>query len=217
MKGTPRPSWSEGRHQWLAALKAGTRKPKGVAQGSVATYCRALGWSAIRPPVGHVITAEGLAMLERWEGGDRALAPKPKPPSGAKVLQLSPDDLATRLVEIGLGHAREVYDALHVALHLARQEPPAPAVVEEAPAPTECAMDAGDFSEPCTCPPEQEDEPRPLEAARPSPTMAAHLGKRVAPRNYTECLRCRGRGTVAHGFVCPACHGAGTIKRTVEP
>lgn len=77
MKGEARPSWTEGRQRWLRRLRDdGASKPKGVGEGSVATYCRALGWTAIRPPLGHVITADGLAALERWDAGDLGLVPK---------------------------------------------------------------------------------------------------------------------------------------------
>lgn len=77
MKGEARPSWTEGRQRWLRRLRDdGASKPKGVGEGSVATYCRALGWTAIRPPLGHVITAEGLAALARWDAGDLGLVPK---------------------------------------------------------------------------------------------------------------------------------------------
>lgn len=222
MKGTPRASWSEGRHAWLAKLKAGTTKPKGTSEGSVATYCRALGWSAIRPPVGHVITAEGLAILARWDAGERTVAPKPKPVTGARLLQLEPAELAMRLLDMGEDHARAVYDALHTALRgtppPAHQRPcpikvEAPAPVLHDDAPTECTA-----TPPPSCALQAELDAQPIRAPQlgQRQVLRPSLGQRVTPAGFSPCLRCMGRGVTGHGFACPACHGAGTIRRTVE-
>ena len=116
MKGEARPSWTTGRHKWLRTLADGARrKPKGTSEGSVATYCRALGWTSINPPLGHVLTAEGIATLARWDAGDHGVVPRPKP-KGFVVTGLSPVQLATKLLEQGEGPALAVYEALHTGL-----------------------------------------------------------------------------------------------------
>lgn len=254
MKGTARPSWTKGRHEWLYALKMrGVAKPKGTSQGSTAQYCRALGWTAIDAVKGgHVLTNAGRDQLERWDAGDTTVAPKPKPPTTARLLQLEPAELATRLLDLGADHARAVYEALHTALfgfmppagphyhhgglvgklpdeHVPRiieagQDIPAhlkpcpikfdipPPVMREG-APTEC-----DGNVPPDCALVKEIEAQAVRAPQFGirQGFAAHLGQRVTPKGFSECLQCRGKGVVAHNFACPACHGAGTIRRTVE-
>lgn len=213
MKGEPRPSWTTGRHKWLRVLADGARrKPKGTSEGSVATYCRALGWTTVTPPLGHVLTAEGIATLARWDAGDHGVVPKVAVP--ARVLQLEPVELATRLWDMGEDHARAVYDALHTALfgtmppaHLRpcpiKVDLPPPVMREDAP--TECTA-----TPPPTCPDARAPATAPF-------GFAPSIGTRVTPSGFSECLACRGTGRGRYGWQCTPCGGSGRIRRTVEP
>ena len=219
MKGEPRPSWTTGRHKWLRTLADGARrKPKGTSEGSVATYCRALGWTSINPPLGHVLTAEGIATLARWDAGDHGVVPRPKP-KGFVVTGLSPVQLATRLLDLGESHAMAVYEALHTGLFGTIPEPrnlpahqlPCQVKIEAPPpvmregAPTECTA-----APPPTCAASRAPTPAPF-------GMAPSLGLRTMPAGYSACLACSGKGKTGHGWTCQACHGSGRIRRTVEP
>ena len=202
MKGTPRPTWTTGRHAWLRKLKAqGGARPRGTGEGSVATYCRALGWTAVHPPAGHTLTTEGLAVLERWESGDTSTPKAPAKPKarGLDLATATPLELADWLCGLGREHAQAVRDALDLVLE------PAPA-----PAPTfaEAPRDAA--------PPVDDDQPVEAPQFGVRRPMVATLGLRVTPKGYTDCLCCSGRGTVRHGFQCGPCKGSGKIERTVE-
>lgn len=219
MKGQAKPSWTPGRHAWLSKLKArGGQRPKGTAEGSVATYCRALGWSAVHPPAGHTITTEGLAVLARWDSGDTSAPPKPKAkpvPRGFILTGLTPAQLVAKLLEMPEGVALEVRDALTLALEgapqQARFEPGGP-VASMGVRPGEVAADVS--------PPRQAvDDTQPVTAPqfRVRRPMVSSLGLRTTPPGFSDCLACCGRGTVGHNFLCQPCHGSGKIRREVEP
>lgn len=283
MKGQAKPSWTPGRHAWLRVLADGARrKPKGTGEGSVATYCKALGWAVVKPPLGYYLTPEGEATLARWEAGDFGLEAKPTR-RGFIGAGLSPAQLAIKLLEAGEAPALAVYEALHTALfgempphrevrrfHAGGQakgpvlrdgevaailssgqvmpretmeailragvrqgdlvgadpglevggtrhgplparmrlcpikvEAPAPVMREDAP--TECTA-----TPPASC-------PGAIPPAAAPFGFAPHLGLRVTPSGFSECLACRGSGRGRYGWQCTPCGGSGRIRRTVEP
>lgn len=217
MKGTPRPTWTPGRHAWLRKLKAqGGTRPRGTGEGSVATYCRALGWTAVHPPAGHSLTTEGLAILARWDSGDTSAPPKPKAkPRGPDLATATPLALADWLLQLGPEHARAVRDALDLVLEgapqQARFEPGGPvasmgARPGEVAAAVSPSRQAVDDTQPVTAPQ--------FGVRRP---MVSSLGLRTTPSGFSDCLACGGRGTVRHNFLCLPCHGSGKIRREVEP
>ena len=220
MKGIARPTWTPGRHAWLAKLKAGTaRRPRGTGEGSVATYCLALGWTAIRPPLGHAITADGLATLARWDAGDTGAPPKPKgnpiPRRGFILTGLTTAQLVGKLLEMPEGVALAVRDALTLALEGAPQQ----ARFEPGGPVASMGVRPGEVAAAVSPPRQAVDDAQPVTAPqfgvrRP---MVASLGLRTTASGYTDCLACGGRGTVGHSFVCMPCKGAGKIRRTVEP
>ena len=224
MKGQAKPGWTPGRHAWLRVLADGARrKPKGTGEGSVATYCKALGWAVVKPPLGYYLTPEGEATLARWEAGDFGLEPKPRR-RGFTITGLTPAQVATRLLDAGEGPAMAVYEALHAALFgempaprspvrttsPAHQRPcpikvEAPAPVMREDAPTECTA-----TPPASC-------PGAIPPAAAPFGFAPHLGLRVTPSGFSECLACRGSGRGRYGWQCTPCSGSGRIRRTVEP
>lgn len=243
MKGQAKPSWTPGRHAWLRVLADGARrKPKGTGEGSVATYCKALGWAVVKPPLGYYLTPEGEATLARWDAGDFGLEPKPRR-RGFTITGLTPAQVATRLLDAGEGPAMAVYEALHAALFGEMPAPRSarrfmPGGVSTGPVLREgevAAVLSPAHQRPCPikveapAPVMREDAPPECTAAPPSTCelgkiqqpapfgMAPHLGVRVTPPGFTACLACGGKGKGRYSWPCQPCNGSGRIRRTVEP
>lgn len=127
----------------------------------------------------------------------------------------TPAQLVAQLLEMPAGTARAVRDALTLVLdgapQQARFEPGGP-VASMGVRPGEVAA--------AVSPPRQAvDDAQPVTAPqfgvrRP---MVASLGLRTTPSGFSDCLACRGRGSVGHNFLCVPCEGSGKIRRTVEP
>lgn len=91
MKGQPRPTWTPHRHAWLRELAKGDRDPSGTEHANAAYSTRFLGWTEwVRGPGNRVagkerLTAEGLAVLARWNNGETT-----PPPSIPRKVELGP-------------------------------------------------------------------------------------------------------------------------------
>lgn len=210
MKGNPKPTWTAGRHAWLTQLKQqGRGRPRGTGQGSVATYCRALGWTHLVPPHGHVLTAAGITMLAKWDAGD-TVPPKLEAVT-VDLARIEPAELASRLVAIGTDLAKAVRDRLTDYLDAADAPRFHPGGVVDGPM-AKADEVAAIVSASRDVPREQLVAPQ-YGIRRP---LCASMGTTTRPSGYTECLCCRGRGTVGHNFQCVPCGGTGRIQRTVE-
>lgn len=136
---------------------------------------------------------------------------------GFIITGTTPAQLVAQLLEMPDGTARVVRDALTLALAL--EDAPPPARFE--PGGPVASMDVrpGQVAAVVSPPRQAVDDAQPVTAPqfgvrRP---MVASLGLRTTPSGFTDCLVCRGRGTVGHNFLCVPCEGSGKIRRTVEP
>lgn len=228
MRGDPKPTWSQGRHAWLAELRDEAKSPSRTRHRLPAFSTRALGWTENIPYSNgkERLTESGRAMLAQWDAGHVCMPPPGPPVKGFVVTGLSAASLARQLLEHNRDDALAVYEALHVGL-FGDDRPPAmivPAVfgevVAQQPAIDDCAMAAGDFAAPCACPPEVKPDPPPQAAPveRSAPrNFAPSIGTVVMPKGYSACLSCAGKGKTSRGWNCHACHGTGRIRRTVVP
>lgn len=128
---------------------------------------------------------------------------------------------AAMAVRFLLSSARYIYVPGEQHTQLLGEAPPlvgtgeveAPAPVQREDAPTECTATPTP-----SCALQAELDAQPIRAPQlgQRQVLRPSLGQRVTQPGFSPCLRCMGRGVTGHGFACPACHGAGTIRRTVE-
>lgn len=226
MKGTASPKWTAGREAWLAKLAEAPAKPRGVGEGSTATYCRALGWTtpagAYLPPRlrRDTITDTGREVLAAWRAGDR---------TAAKHLDVKPPRATPFHIRIGYalkgdglpvladwlvftGQAQEMTRALSASLERA-----ATATLAMSVATTAAREMAGTFIAAIdTGPDEPVEDLSQDEPPVPAPSFGApSLGLAVVSA-YVRCERCKGRGVTGHNWTCAACNGAGKVKRTAD-